>query len=264
MLFFASIGAFVYAFVLAATRSANGDNIAVANLFFLQGSAPRDVQRNFLWMFVVCLVVAMATVVWTPFSFLVPMLPVGLAGMWAARYGTFPPRLPSDPPVDSCRGRRDARGDRGGRVTLDVLRDRGRLRGVPDVGHRCDVGRRASRVDDAGRATRVEYHASALGKAIRYVLDYDFADAPRRSRGRWSKATWCARSTAGTAFGAHDDGTLVEYDLHIDLAVPLPGMLKRAAAGRITTAALADLKRVAEGAGGAPGSGGAGGDGGSP
>ena len=28
--------------------------------------------------------------------------------------------------------------------------------------------------DDAGRATRVEYHASALGKAIRYVLDYDF------------------------------------------------------------------------------------------
>ena len=94
VLFFTSIGAFVYAFVVAATRSANGDNIAVANLFFLQGSAPREVQRNFLWMFVVCLVVATATVVWTPFSFLVPMLPIGLAGMWAARYGTFPPRLP--------------------------------------------------------------------------------------------------------------------------------------------------------------------------
>lgn len=92
VLFFTAIGAFAFAFVLAASRSAHGDNVAVANLFFLQGSAPRAVQRTFLVMFVVCLVVAIATVKWTPFSFLVPMLPVGLAGMWAARHGTFPPR----------------------------------------------------------------------------------------------------------------------------------------------------------------------------
>jgi hypothetical protein len=94
VLFFVSIGAFAYAFVLAATRSANGDNVAVANLFFLQGSAPRPVQHQFLAMFAVCLLIAVATVVWAPFGFLVPMLPIGLAGVWAARYGTFPPRLP--------------------------------------------------------------------------------------------------------------------------------------------------------------------------
>jgi len=93
-LFFVSLGAFVYAFVLAAARSANGDNIAVANLFFLQGSAPRPVQVQFLAMFCVCTVIACATVVWAPFGVLVPMLPVGLAGVWAAREGTFPPRLP--------------------------------------------------------------------------------------------------------------------------------------------------------------------------
>jgi hypothetical protein len=94
VLFFVAIAAFAYAFVLAAARSAQGDNVAVANLFFLQGSAPREVQRNFVAMFTVCLLVAMATVVWAPFGFLVPMLPIGLAGTWAARHGTFPPRLP--------------------------------------------------------------------------------------------------------------------------------------------------------------------------
>jgi hypothetical protein len=48
------------------------------------------------------------------------------------------------------------------------------------------------------------------------------------------------------AFEAVPDGTLVRYDLSVDLAVPLPGVLKRTAAGRITRAALDDLKRVAE------------------
>jgi hypothetical protein len=95
ILFFIGSGAFVYAFVLAATRSANGEEVAVANLFFLQGSAPRAVQRQFLAIFGACFVVAAATVVWAPFGFLVPMLPIGLAGVWAARYGTFPPRRPS-------------------------------------------------------------------------------------------------------------------------------------------------------------------------
>jgi hypothetical protein len=97
LLFFAAIGAFVYAFALAVARSARGDNLAVANLFFLQGSAPRPVQRSFLVLFVVCLAIAAGTAAWEPFGVLVPMLPVGLAGVWAARYGTFPPRLPATP-----------------------------------------------------------------------------------------------------------------------------------------------------------------------
>jgi hypothetical protein len=92
LLFFVSIAAFVYAFAVAVARSTRGDNIVVANLFFLQGSAPRPVQRAFLWMFLACLAITGATVAWEPFGVLVPMLPIGLAGVWAARYGTFPPR----------------------------------------------------------------------------------------------------------------------------------------------------------------------------
>jgi Na+/phosphate symporter len=92
LLFFVSVGVFVYAFVVALARSSQGDNVAVANLFFLQGSAPKPVKRQFLWIFLVCLAVAAGTAAWEPFGVLVPMLPVGLAGMWAARYGVFPPR----------------------------------------------------------------------------------------------------------------------------------------------------------------------------
>jgi hypothetical protein len=92
LLFLVSVAVFVYAFVLALARSTRGDNVAVANLFFLQGSAPKPVKRHFLWLFLVCLAITVGTVAWDPFGVLVPMLPVGLAGMWAARYGVFPPR----------------------------------------------------------------------------------------------------------------------------------------------------------------------------
>ena len=33
--------------------------------------------------------------------------------------------------------------------------------------------------DAAGRGTRVEYHVAGLGRRVRYLLDYDFSDAPR-------------------------------------------------------------------------------------
>jgi hypothetical protein len=91
-LFLFACGAFMYAFGLGIARTARGDNVVVANLFFLQGSAPRPVQREFIAMFLVCLAVALATMVWEPFGVLVPMLPPGLAGVWAARHGTFGPR----------------------------------------------------------------------------------------------------------------------------------------------------------------------------
>jgi Na+/phosphate symporter len=97
VLFLVSVCVFVYAFLLALSRSTEGDNVAVANLFFLQGSAPKPIRRQFLLMFLVCLAVAAGTAAWEPFGVLVPMLPVGLAGMWAARYGVFPPR-PIAPP----------------------------------------------------------------------------------------------------------------------------------------------------------------------
>jgi hypothetical protein len=98
VLFLAGVVTCLYAFGKGLARSARGDNVAVANLFFLQGSAPRTVRRRFLAVFLACLVVTAVTAAGLDgFSVLVPMLPVGLAGTWAARHGVFPPRPPSTP-----------------------------------------------------------------------------------------------------------------------------------------------------------------------
>ncbi|HEY7106519.1 MAG TPA: SRPBCC family protein [Acidimicrobiia bacterium] len=112
---------------------------------------------------------------------------------------------------------------------------------VKDVREATVLGR-----DDAGRACRVEYRAAALGRTIRYVLDYDFGDAPASFS--WSLVEGdTLRALDGTyAFAPDADGTRVRYDLRVDLSVPLPGLVKRKAATIITGAALADLKRVAE------------------
>lgn len=92
LLFLLAVGVFVYAFAVGLARSTRGDNVAVSNLFFLQGSAPKPVKRTFAAMFGVCLLITVGTAAWEPFGVLVPMLPIGLAGTWAARYGVFPPR----------------------------------------------------------------------------------------------------------------------------------------------------------------------------
>lgn len=80
------------AFAGAIVRSARGDDIVVASLFFLQGSAPRRVQWHLFGAFGVGLLLVAATAWAAPFGVLVPMLSLGLIGLWGARHGTFPPR----------------------------------------------------------------------------------------------------------------------------------------------------------------------------
>ncbi len=100
--------------------------------------------------------------------------------------------------------------------------------------------------DDAGRPARVEYRAAALGRKVRYVLDYDYGKAPESFS--WTLVEGdMLRALDGTyAFEAEGDGTRVTYDLRVDLSVPMPGLLKRRAAGTITSTALKELKREAE------------------
>lgn len=92
-LFAASLVVWAYAFGLAVVRSSRGDDVTVPGLFFLSsGAAPPAVRRHLLGALAVSVVVAVVTVKANPFSALVPMLALGLAGLWAARHGTFPPR----------------------------------------------------------------------------------------------------------------------------------------------------------------------------
>jgi len=91
-LFGVSLVVWGVAFAGAIVRSARGDDVVVANLFFLQGSAPRRVQYHLFGALSLGLVVVAATAWKAPFGVLVPMLPLGLIGLWGARHGRFPPR----------------------------------------------------------------------------------------------------------------------------------------------------------------------------
>ena len=91
-LFLAAIPIWIYAFGLAVVRSGRGDDVTLASLFFLSGSAPNEVRRPLLAVVAVSIAVAAATAWANPFSTLEPMLPLAFLPLWGARHGTFPAR----------------------------------------------------------------------------------------------------------------------------------------------------------------------------
>ncbi len=109
LLFAVSIPVALLAVAKAAVRTARQeDRIAVGNLFFLQGSAPRPVRLLLLGSLVASVVVSAVAAAREPFGILVPVFPLALCALWAARHGTFH-RLPNP---DS--GPRPSGGDRSG------------------------------------------------------------------------------------------------------------------------------------------------------
>jgi uncharacterized membrane protein len=101
--------------------------------------------------------------------------------------------------------------------------------------------------DDEDRGTRVEYRAAALGKSIRYVLEYDFAAAPDAFSWRLVEGEMLRRLDGTYRFEPDtQSSTRVHYDLTVELAVPLPGLIKRRAASLIMGGALRELKRRVE------------------
>jgi hypothetical protein len=91
-LFLAALVIWSYAFGVGVVRSARGEDVGVANLFFLQGSAPRDVRRQLFAALGVSVVLACATVWANAFAALEPIFPLALISLWGARYGTFSAR----------------------------------------------------------------------------------------------------------------------------------------------------------------------------
>jgi uncharacterized membrane protein len=101
--------------------------------------------------------------------------------------------------------------------------------------------------DDQGRGLRVEYRAAALGKSVRYVLEYDYSEAPQAFTWKFIEGDMLRRLDGSYRFEADGpSSTRVHYELAVELAVPLPGMVKRRAAGLIMGSALKDLKKQVE------------------
>jgi hypothetical protein len=91
-LFGVSLVVWPWVFAVAIVRSSQGDDLVVASLFLTIGDAPREVRRQLFGALGVCVLLGAATAVANAFGVLVPMLPLGFVGLWAARHGTFPPR----------------------------------------------------------------------------------------------------------------------------------------------------------------------------
>ncbi len=101
--------------------------------------------------------------------------------------------------------------------------------------------------DGEGRGTKVEYRAAALGRSVRYVLEYDYTEAPGAFSWHFLEGDMMKRLDGTYRFEPEADGsTRVHYDLAVEIAIPLPGMLKRRAAGLIMGNALRELKKQVE------------------
>lgn len=120
-LFAVSLGVWGWAFAVAVARSANGDDIAVGNLFLFEGAAPRAARAHLFGSLGTCLLLTAVTAVADPFGVLVPMLPLGLIGLWGARHGTYGLRPFARPEVRPLRPNRTP----GGRTSRERNR-RGR------------------------------------------------------------------------------------------------------------------------------------------
>lgn len=97
----AGVVAFVVTLLRAAERSRR-EAVTLPGLWWLSGTAPRPVRRVLLGALGVQVVVALVTASIRPFTalafgILVPLYGLGLAGLWAARHGTFGPRDSSSP-----------------------------------------------------------------------------------------------------------------------------------------------------------------------
>ncbi len=101
--------AFLGAYAIAIGRSRT-DEIGVASLYFLTNRvAPNTVRAWLLGAFAVQCIVAVTAASVRPFTtaafgVLVPMFGLGLNGVWAARHGTFGPRVR----LDATEARADA------------------------------------------------------------------------------------------------------------------------------------------------------------
>ena len=101
--------------------------------------------------------------------------------------------------------------------------------------------------DDDGRATHVWYEVDAKIKKLKYVLEYDYSEAPEAFS--WSLVEGDVKDLRGSyRFDEFDDVTEVQYEMAIDPGFKVPGMLKRQAEKQIVKGALEDLKKRVEGA----------------
>ena len=101
--------------------------------------------------------------------------------------------------------------------------------------------------DENGRPSQVEFRTSALGRSTHYTLRYDYSEAPEAFSWKFVEGDMLRRLDGSYTFESEGPAlTRVQYDLSVELAMPLPGLVKRRAAGLIMGSALKELKKQVE------------------
>jgi hypothetical protein len=101
--------------------------------------------------------------------------------------------------------------------------------------------------DDEGQAREVRFRAAGMGRSVNYTLRYDLSD-PSVVAWVLTDGDLTRKLDGHYALTPTEGGTQVDYELEVELIVPLPGFIKRRTQGRIMHTALNELKTRVEGA----------------
>ena len=97
-----------------------------------------------------------------------------------------------------------------------------------------------------GRARKVKIDVELMGLSDSYVNEYawdgDYKVSWTMLEGRSQKS-----QVGSYTLGAAARRTKVTYDLTVEVAIPVPGLIRRRIQGKVVDAALKDLKKRVEG-----------------
>jgi ribosome-associated toxin RatA of RatAB toxin-antitoxin module len=99
--------------------------------------------------------------------------------------------------------------------------------------------------DDEGRPLDVAFRAAAMGRSTSYTLRYDYGGAPKVLAWQLVEGDITRKLDGSYELAPVEDQpdrTHIVYHLEVELAVPLPGFVKRRAESRIMSAALRHLR----------------------
>lgn len=102
--------------------------------------------------------------------------------------------------------------------------------------------------DDQGRPSQARFEATAIGRASSFTLAYDLSSAPGGLSWTMVDGDVTSRLDGSYRFepAADEAATDVTYELYVDLAIPLPGYVRRRAEDKIVEAALRAFKARVE------------------
>ena len=100
--------------------------------------------------------------------------------------------------------------------------------------------------DKKGRPLVATFRAAAFGRSSTYTLRYDYSKAPGVLSWVMVQGDLTSKLDGSYTFEPTEGGTLVTYQLEVELRVPIPGFVKQRAAQRIQGTALRELKARAE------------------